>query len=60
MPWVQNTQVRRYHQHYHSSSHVWQGRFRALPIKADEHLLTVLRYGETNPVRAKLVARAEQ
>lgn len=30
--------------HYHSSGHVWQGRFKALPIEGDEHLLTVMRY----------------
>ncbi len=60
MHWVQNTHVRRYHQHYHSSGHIWQGRFRAFPIQEDEHLLTVLRYVERNAVRAKLVARAEQ
>jgi putative transposase len=59
MHWLQNTHVRRYHQHYHSSGHLWQGRFRAFPIEADEHLLTVLRYVERNPVRAHLVARAE-
>jgi len=51
--------VRRYHQHYHSSGHVWQGRFRAFPIQEDDHLLTVLRYVERNPVRAGLVSRAE-
>jgi putative transposase len=52
-------QVRRYHQHYHSSGHVWQGRFRAFPIQEDDHLLTVLRYIERNAVRAGRVERAE-
>ncbi len=51
--------VRRYHRHYHSSAHVWQGRFRAFPIAEDDHLLTVLRYSERNPVRAGLVERAQ-
>jgi putative transposase len=60
MHWLQNAHVRRYHQHYHSSGHIWQGRFRAFPIEQDEHLLTVLRYVERNPVRANLVRRAEQ
>jgi len=59
MHWVQNTHVRRYHQYYHSSGHIWQGRFKAFPIEQDEHLLTVLRYVERNPVRANLVERAE-
>ena len=60
MHWVLNTHVRRYHQHYHTSRHIWEGRFTAFPIEEDEHLLTVLRYAERNPVRAKLVRRAEQ
>lgn len=59
MMWLLTAHVRRYHQHYHSSGHVWQGRFRAFPIQEDDHLLTVLRYIERNPVRAGLVAKAE-
>ena len=38
---------------------MWQGRFKAFPIEQDNHLLTVLRYIEQNPVRAHLVARVE-
>ncbi len=60
MHWLLNTHVRRYHQHYHASGHIWQGRFKAFPIQEDEHLLTVLRYIERNPVRAKLARRAQQ
>jgi len=60
MHWVLNTQVRRYHRHYHSSGHIWQGRFKDFPMEADEHVLTVLRYVERNPVRAKLVRSAQQ
>jgi len=40
--------------------HVWQGRCKASSIRHDEHLLTVLRYIERNPVRANLVAKAEE
>jgi putative transposase len=53
MQWLLTSHVRRYHRHYHSSGHVWQGRFKAFPIEEDDHLLTVLRYVERNPVRAK-------
>jgi putative transposase len=60
MHWLLNTHVRRYHQHYHSSGHIWQGRFKAFPIEQDEHLLTVLRYVERNPMRAALAERAEE
>ena len=59
MVWLLTAHVRRYHQHYHSSGHVWQGRYRAFAIQEDEHLLTVLRYIERNPVRAGLVRRAQ-
>jgi putative transposase len=51
--------VRRYLKHSGHSGHVWQGRFKAFPIQEDEHLLTVIRYAERNPLRAGLVARAE-
>ncbi|MBY0526977.1 MAG: hypothetical protein K2R98_26525 [Gemmataceae bacterium] len=60
MHWLLNTHVRRYHQHYHGSGHVWQGRFKAFPMAEDEHLLAVLRYIERNPLRAKLTRRAER
>ena len=59
MMWLLTAHVRRYHQHYHGSGHVWQGRFKAFPIQEDDHLLTVLRYIERNPLRAGLVNRAE-
>jgi putative transposase len=57
--WVGTAHVRRYDKHYHSSGHVWQGRFKAFPIEEDDHLLTVLRYVERNPVRAGLVGRVQ-
>ena len=59
MQWLLTTHVRRYHKHYHTSGHVWQGRFKAFPIQHDEHLLTVLRYVERNALRAWLVNTAE-
>jgi putative transposase len=55
---VSHTQ--RYHRHYRSGGHVWQGRFKSPVIQNDEHLLTVLRYIEANPLRAALVMRAEE
>jgi putative transposase len=59
MQWLLTCHVRRYHRHYDSSGHVWQGRFKAFPIQQDEHLLAVLRYVERNPLRACLVERAQ-
>jgi putative transposase len=38
---------------------VWQGRFASPIIQDDEHLLTVLRYVEANPLRAGMVAGVE-
>lgn len=59
MQWLLTSHVRRYHRQYGGSGHVWQGRFKAFPIQLDEHYLTVLRYIERNPLRAKLTRRAE-
>jgi putative transposase len=59
MHWLMTTHVRRYLRRYRHSGHVWQGRYKAFPIQEDDHLLTVLRYLERNPLRAGLVDRAE-
>ncbi len=59
MMWLLTAHGRRYHQHYHSSGHVWQGRFRAFPIQEDDHLFAVLRYVERNPLRAGLAEQVQ-
>jgi putative transposase len=45
--------------HYHkaaaTSGPVWQGRFKSPLVAADEHLLTVMRYVESNLLRTGLV-----
>ena len=46
----------RYHRRHRSVGPVWQGRFTSPLIQDDEHLLTVLRYIEANPLRAGMVA----
>jgi putative transposase len=43
---------------YGSFGHVWQGRFKGPLVQDDEHLWTVLRYIEANPLRAGIVANA--
>ena len=53
---VSHTQ--RYHRCHHSGGHVWQGRFKSPVIQDDDHLLTVLRYIEANPLRAGMVEAA--
>ena len=45
MQWWMTSHVRRYHRHYRSHGHVWQGRFKSFPIQQDDHLLTVLMIG---------------
>ena len=59
MQWLMTAHVRRYHRHYDSSGHVWQGRYKAFAIQGDHHYLTVLRYVESNALRANLTNRAE-
>jgi putative transposase len=59
MQWLMTCHVRRYHKHYGTSGHIWQGRYKSFLIQEDEHLLTALRYVEGNPVRAGLVSSAK-
>ncbi len=42
------------------AGHLFQGRFKAILIQKDSHLLEVCRYVALNPVRAKAVANAKQ
>lgn len=60
MQWFMTTHVRRYHRHYGTSGHLWQGRFKSFGIQDDDHFLTVARYVEGNPVRAGLVESATE
>jgi REP-associated tyrosine transposase len=61
MHWLTMTHSKRWHRHRGTTGtgSVYQGRYKAFPIQTDEHLLTVCRYVEQNPLRAGLVARAE-
>jgi putative transposase len=61
MRWLTLTHAQRWKRAHAAvgHGHLYQGRFKSFPIKQDEHLLTVLRYVERNPVRAGLVERAE-
>jgi putative transposase len=60
MQWLLTSHVCRYHNHYGTSGHVWQGRFKSFPVQRDEHLITVLRYVLQNPVRAGLSSTARE
>lgn len=60
--WLTVTHTQRWHAHHDTAGmgHLYQGRFKSFPIQSDEHLWTVLGYVERNPLRARLVKRAEQ
>ena len=55
------THVRRWHLNRHSvgNGHLYQGTYKSFPVQDDNHFLSVCRYVEQNPLRAKLVDRAE-
>ncbi len=61
LQWLTVTHTMRWHAHYQTSGtgHLYQGRFKSFPVQSDQHLLTVLRYVERNPVRAGLAKRVE-
>jgi putative transposase len=61
MRWLTVTHTQRWHAHHHTAGTgpLYQGRFKSFPVEADEHLLTVCRYVERNPMRAGLVRRAQ-
>jgi putative transposase len=61
MAWLSNTHVRRWRQHWHSvgQGHVYQGRFKSFLVQDKQYFLTLARYVEANPRRAKLVHRAQ-
>ena len=59
--WLTLTHTQRWHAHHHDvgAGHLYQGRFKSFPVQEDEHLVTLCRYVERNPLRARLVRRAE-
>ena len=61
MHWVCNRHVRLVHRENKclGGGHIYQGRYKSFPIQDESYLYNVLLYVEANPLRAKLVARAE-
>jgi putative transposase len=59
MHWMTTTQTQRWHAARGSTGTgpLYQGRYKAIPVQSDDHLLTVARYVQRNPVRAGLVER---
>ena len=60
--WLTHTHTMRWHAHHQTggTGHLYQGRFKAFPIEEDDHLLSVLRYVERNPLRSNLCETAEE
>ena len=60
MRWLTVTHTQRWHANRHTSGTgpIYQGRFKSFPVESDDHLLTVARYVERNPLRANLVEHA--
>ena len=61
MQWITLTHTQRWHQikNTKGTGHLYQGRYKSFIVKEDSHLLSVVRYVERNPLRAKLVKKAE-
>lgn len=61
MQWITLTHTQRWHTKNKTigTGHLYQGRYKSFLIQGDKHLLTVIRYVERNPLRAKLVKKAE-
>ena len=61
MHWLTLTHAKRWHENHGTTGtgHVYQNRYRAIPVQTGAHLMVLLRYVERNPLRAGLVQRAE-
>lgn len=61
MQWLTLTHTQRWHTKNETTGtgHLYQGRYKSFIIQGDNHLLSVIRYVERNPLRAKLVKKAE-
>jgi hypothetical protein len=59
MQGLQQSYTQRFNRRHGQVGHVFQGRYKAVLCGTDEYLVTLVRYVHLNPVRAGLVARAE-
>jgi len=60
MHFVQLTYAKRFCKKYRRVGHVWQGRYKSLPIMNDAYLFACGNYIEMNPVRAGIVTAPEK
>jgi putative transposase len=61
MRWLTVTHTQRCHAAHGTSGTgpIYQGRFRSFPVQNNQHFLDVARYVEQNPLRARLIKRAQ-
>ncbi len=61
MKWFTNSHTRKYHVQHKTvgSGHLYQGRYKSFFVQTESYLLQLLKYVEQNPLRAKLVKKAE-
>lgn len=62
MHWLTVTHSQRWRKYRETEGHghLYQGTYRSFPVQDDRYFLAVCRYVERNPLRAKLVGRAEE
>ena len=61
MHWLSSAHAQRWQAAHDTRGfgHVYQGRFKSIPVQSDSHFLRLCRYVERNPLPAGLVSRAE-
>jgi hypothetical protein len=51
--------TQKYNKRHHKTGHIYQGRFRAILVQKNSHLLELCRYVVLNPVRAEAIDKPE-
>jgi len=60
LQWLTTTHVTRWNAFRNNcGGHLYQGRYKSFAVETNNYLLELIRYVERNPMRAKLVTRAE-
>jgi putative transposase len=59
MKWLNQMYAEAFNRRHVRVGHLFQGRFKSILVERERHLLALVRYIVLNPVRAQMVARAE-
>jgi len=60
MQGIQQSYTQYFNRAHDKVGHLFQGRYKAIVCEKDEYLLALVRYIHLNPVRSKMVSKAEQ